>query len=368
MSTSDTGDSQSLTTAARPARIGALATLPVFFKIGEKRAVVAGGSEPGLWKAELLAAAGANVEVFADTFVEGFAALAATPPAGRVALNRRRWQPGDLTGAAIAVGAIPHDDEASAFASAARAAGVPVNIIDRPAFCDFQFGAIVNRSPLVVAISTDGAAPVLGQAIRSLIEGLLPEGFRRWVGAARDWRAQGDRLGADASEKRRFWDRFADLALREADRPPTDADLEQLLAETPASQPGGAVYPVTIIDIGAAGAETLTLAAVRALRGADLILFDAAVPLAILDFARREARRDAVAAAGSGASPIPATPAAIAERIVAAATEGRRVVRLRTMDRLNAGDATDDADTLADLLRAAGKPVIVIPAGRSPRP
>ncbi len=365
MSTSDTGDSQSvMTTTMRPARIAALATLPVFFKLGGKRAVVAGGSEPGLWKAELLAAAGADVEVFAETFVEGFAALAATPPAGRVMLNRRRWQPADLIGAAIAVGAIPDADEASAFAAAARAAGVPVNVIDRPAFCDFQFGAIVNRSPLVVAISTDGAAPVLGQAIRSLIEGLLPDGVRRWVAAARDWRAEGDRLGADAAEKRRFWDRFADLALREADRSPTNADLGQLMADSPAAQSGGAAHPVTIIDIGAAGAEALTLAAVRALRGADLILFDEAVPPAILDFARREAHRDALAAVGPGAPP---TPAAIAERIVAAATKGRRVVRLRTMDRLNAGDATDDADTLADLLRAAGKPVLVIPAGRAPR-
>jgi uroporphyrin-III C-methyltransferase/precorrin-2 dehydrogenase/sirohydrochlorin ferrochelatase len=361
MSTSGTDDTRSATTA-RHARIEALATLPVFFKLGAKRAVLAGGSEPALWKAELLAAAGADVDVFAETLAEGFAELAAHPPAGRVTLNPRRWQSADLSGAAVAVGAITNDDEAAAFASAARAAGVPVNVIDRPAFCDFQFGAIVNRSPLVVAISTDGAAPVLGQAIRSLIEGLLPEGLRRWVAAARDWRSRGDGLGVGVAGKRRFWDRFTDLALREADRAPTDADLERLLADAPPAQPGGGAHPVAIIDVGAAGVETLTLAALRALRGADLILFDEAVPPAALAFARREARRDPVPPAGSGAT---ATAAAIAERIVAAATEGRRVVRLRMMDRPNAGDATDAIDTLADLLRAAGKAVVVIPAGRS---
>ena len=74
------------------------------------------------------------------------------------------------------------------FAAAARAAGVPVNVIDRPAFCDFSFGAIVNRSPLVIGISTDGASPVFGQAIRAKIEALIPRGFARWADAARNWR------------------------------------------------------------------------------------------------------------------------------------------------------------------------------------
>ena len=190
-----------------------MATLPVFFKLGGKRAVVAGGSEAALWKTELLAAAGASVDVYADALAEGFHDLVASPPSGTITLRRRRWQPGDLDGAAIAVGAMTDDAEAAAFAAAARASGVPVNVIDRPEFCDFQFGAIVNRSPLVIAVSTDGAAPVLGQAIRSLVESLLPEGLARWVDAAKSWRQQGDRLGGTMAERRRFWNRFADLAM-----------------------------------------------------------------------------------------------------------------------------------------------------------
>ena len=101
----------------------------------------------------------------------------------------------DLTGAAVAVGAFEDDASAAAFAAAARAAGVPVNVIDKPAFCDFSFGAIVNRSPLVIGISTDGAAPVFAQAIRAKLEALLPQGFAGWAAAAGRWRAQaeGDR-------------------------------------------------------------------------------------------------------------------------------------------------------------------------------
>ncbi len=135
----------------------ALATLPVFFKLGGKRVIVVGGSEPALWKAELLAAAGAHVDVYAEALEEGFRALAGSPPNGSVAINLRRWQPDDLKGATVAVGAITDNEEAAAFAAAARFLAVPVNVIDRPEFCDFQFGAIVNRSPLVLAISTDGA-------------------------------------------------------------------------------------------------------------------------------------------------------------------------------------------------------------------
>ena len=90
-----------------------------------------------------------------------------------------------MHGAAVAIGAFDDDDGAAAFAAAARAAGVPVNVIDKPAFCDFAFGAIVNRSPLVIGISTDGAAPVFAQAIRAKLEALLPKGFADWASPPR---------------------------------------------------------------------------------------------------------------------------------------------------------------------------------------
>ncbi|HML28885.1 MAG TPA: bifunctional precorrin-2 dehydrogenase/sirohydrochlorin ferrochelatase [Hyphomicrobium sp.] len=179
---------QEPSSALRSARIGALANLPVFFKLDGKRVILAGGGEPAFWKAELLAATGALVEVFATDFADGFLALAASPPNGQILLVNRQWTADDVRNAALAVGSFSEETEAVAFVSAAHAAGAPVNIVDRPALCDFQFGAIVNRSPLVVGISTDGAAPVFGQAIRSLIESLLPKSFGLWARAARDLR------------------------------------------------------------------------------------------------------------------------------------------------------------------------------------
>lgn len=330
------------TASDRPgARIGPLATLPVFFKLDGKRVVLVGGGEPALWKAELLAAAGALVEVFAEAFAEDFFALAEAPPNGQVLLVRRPWSPDDLKNAALAIGSFADETEAASFAVAARAAGVPVNVVDRPAFCDFQFGAIVNRSPLVVGISTDGAAPVFGQAIRSLVESLLPEGFRLWASAARDLRRESDNLGDTPEQKRRFWRRFTDFALRHLDRGPQADDIAQLIADEPTARSD----TVRVIAVGKS-ADTLTLGAVRALRSADDIFYDDGVPASVLDFARREARRHPLARALEGN----------ASAIAASVKSGGEVVRLQ----LKAEEGGDGAGQELDALRAAGVSVVVL--------
>ena len=192
-----------------------LARLPVFLALDGKRVVVAGGSAAAAWKAELLSAAGAAVDVLRRATVRR--AAARSRPIRRAAPSRCTIAPGsrsDLAGAAIAVGGFDDDEEAARFAAAARAAGVPVNVIDKPAFCDFSFGAIVNRSPLVIGISTDGAAPVFGQAIRAKLEALIPRGFARWADAAA--RAGARRCSHRASPfaaRRRFWQLFTALAV-----------------------------------------------------------------------------------------------------------------------------------------------------------
>ena len=170
------------------ARIAPLSRLPAFFALNGKRVIVAGGSAAATWKAELLSAAGARVDVLAPEPGADMLALAIAPPNGSVVIARRNWSADDFSGAAVAVADCPNDEAAAQFAAAARNAGVPVNVIDRPAFCDFSFGAIVNRSPLVIGISTEGASPVFGQAIRAKIEALIPQGFARWAAAALAWR------------------------------------------------------------------------------------------------------------------------------------------------------------------------------------
>src|SRR5665213_2437010 len=276
-----------MSSEAKPPRMQPLARLPVFLALEGRRALVAGGHAAAAWKAELLSAAGCMVEVYAPEPCEEMQAIAATPPRGTVAIHRRGWEPTDMPGAAIAVGGCDNDGDAARFAAAARSAAVPVNVIDRPAFCDFSFGAIVNRSPLVIGISTDGAAPVFGQAIRAKIEALIPKGFSRWAEAAQAWRPRVQKLALPFRSRRSFWEQFTARAVAAPDRTPTEADLDALLTPAATHDAGS----VVLVGAGPGNPELLTLRAVRALQSADVILFDDLVATDILDFARREAKK-----------------------------------------------------------------------------
>ncbi len=332
------------------ARMGALSRLPAFFALENKRAVVVGGSRAAAWKAELLSAAGAHVDVIAPQPSEEMLALAVAAPVGPVAVHERRWASDDLAGAAIAVADCADDAEAGQFAAAARAAGVPVNVIDRPAFCDFAFGAIVNRSPLVIGISTDGAAPVFGQAIRAKIEALIPQGFARWAEAARAWRPRVQALALPFRDRRNFWERFTDRAVAAPDKAPTRADLETLLKPTEAPEAGS----IILVGAGPGDPELLTLRALRALQSADVILFDNLVSPAVLDFARREARKMLVGKAGRAPS---CRQDEINALMISLAKAGRRVVRLKGGDPMIFGRADEEIAAC----RAAGIAVAVVP-------
>ncbi|MFS8037236.1 siroheme synthase CysG [Xanthobacter sp. AM11] len=342
------------------ARMEKLARLPVFFGLEGRRVLVAGGGEPAAWKAELLSAAGARVEVIAPRICEDLWRLAGAAPGGPVAIHVRPWHADDLAGAALALAECEDAAEGERFAAAARAAGVPVNVIDRPALCDFTFGAIVNRSPLVVGISTDGAAPVFGQAVRAKIEALLPAGFRAWAEAAKTWRAAVAARDLSHQARRAFWERFAATALAAPNRAPAEADRAALFAaiEARAQAPHGG--SVVLVGAGPGDPELLTLKAVRALQSADVVLYDDLVSAAILDFARREAKKMLVGKTGYGPS---CKQDDINALMVELAKEGRRVVRLKGGEPMIFGRAGEEIA----FCRAAGVEVEVIPGISAPQ-
>ena len=239
----------------------ALARLPIFLALEDKRAVLAGVSAAAAWKAELLSAAGARIDVYTQDPGEELAALAAQPPRGPITVHARALEAHDLGGAAIAVGAIENEAEAVAFAAAARAAGVPVNVVDKPALSDFAFGAIVNRSPLVIGISTGGAAPVFGQAIRTKLEALIPKGFSRWAEAARALRPRVHSLGLSFKARRQLWERFAQAALARPNDDPSDLEALRTQIRAGPEQSGS----IVLVGAGPGDPELLTLRAVRAL-------------------------------------------------------------------------------------------------------
>ncbi len=327
-----------VTCEAQPGRIGPLATLPVFLVLDGKRAVLAGGSAAAAWKAELLSAAGARVDVFAQDISGALRLLAADPPRGAITLHQRLCTADDLTDAAIAVGAFEDEAGAARFAQMARAAGVPVNVVDRPALSDFTFGAIVNRSPLVIGISTDGAAPVFAQAIRAKLEALLPRGFAAWAAAAQSWRAAVKASSLTFAARRKFWQHFAAQAMRHADSEPTQTDFDYLIAEVKGQGAAAENGSVTVVDAGSGDADLLTLRTVRALQSADVILFDEGVSHDVLDFARREARKLLVSRNGFG---LVSGEDDVTALMVRLARRGKRIVWLKSHYPRAVGEATE---------------------------
>jgi len=335
-------------------RMGRLSRLPVFYVLEGKRAVVAGGSAAAAWKAELLSAAGARVDVFAPDPSSEMAELADDPPHGAVVIHRRDCTQDDLAGAALAIGTCEYNETAARFAKMARDAGVPVNVIDKPDYCDFAFGAIVNRSPLVVGISTDGAAPVFGQAVRAKIEAMLPTGFALWAKAAQTWRKYVQASGLSQNGRRRFWQIFTGVAVANPNHAPVEADFVRLLSEVNGLGDKVEQGAVTLVGAGPGDPELLTLRAVRALQSADVILFDDLVSHEILDFARREAKKMLVGKSGYGPS---CKQDDINATMVGLARSGKRVVRLKGGDPMIFGRAGEEIEAC----RKAGIAVDVVP-------
>jgi uroporphyrin-III C-methyltransferase/precorrin-2 dehydrogenase/sirohydrochlorin ferrochelatase len=334
-----------------------LAKLPVFWALESKRVVVIGGSEAAAWKAELLAACGAEVEIHADkpgqTMLD---IIQAGPehPRGRLILRNSGWSEKCLVGAALVVADCDDEEDAAKVYQASVSSGVPVNVIDKPAFCQFQFGSIVNRSPVVVSISTDGAAPVLAQAIRRRVETLLPPFLKEWGELAQSVRSTVNARLAPGVPRRAFWERFVDRAFRNA---PANGEADIVMAEMQRISMQGHLAQtgrVTLVGAGPGDPELLTLKAVRALQAADVILFDDLVSDEVLELARREAKRMLVGKRGGRES---CRQEDINDMMVALAKAGRQVVRLKSGDPTVFGRAGEEVDRL----RAEGIPVDVIP-------
>ncbi|MDK1385891.1 SAM-dependent methyltransferase [Sinorhizobium sp. 8-89] len=344
---------------ARPSsqRVAPLATLPLFWSLKKKRVVIAGGSDAAAWKAELLAACGAEVHLHAPrsqlsgVFL-GLLKRGAAHEDGRLVHHDQIWHGGVFSGAALAIGDCDGDAEAEAFFNAARSAGVPVNVIDKPAFCQFQFGSIVNRSPVVVSISTDGAAPILAQAIRRRIEALLPPAIKGWAAIAQAIRERVNARLNPGAPRRAFWERFVDRAFLETPEEGVEARLMEEVDRLHATSVS--IGCVTIVGMGPGDAELLTLKAVRTLQAADVILFDEPISNEVLELARREAKRFFVNRQSSRA---PGGDEEIHNAMTGLVRAGKRVVRLKS------GDPTASAGMRKEIRRLDGEgiPVEIVP-------
>ncbi|WP_343717614.1 NAD(P)-dependent oxidoreductase [Inquilinus sp.] len=248
--------------------------LPVFLTVRGRVCVLVGGGEATAPKFELLRRAGAAVRlvgagpVFAETAAE-------TLPGPLIADH--------LAGACLVIDASGDPDTNARSAALARATGVPLNVVDRPALCDFILPAILDRSPVVVAISTGGAAPALAGLIRQELEALVPPGFGCLAALSATLRDEIRRRIADPARRLAFWRRlYRDGA---ADRTAALDLLDRVATDRHAAG------SLTRIAIGPGGEQDLTLRQVAALRRADLLLVGDGVDPAVLDHVRRDAPR-----------------------------------------------------------------------------
>ena len=344
-------------TLARPGGTGysdaIMDYLPIFIDLHGRRCLVVGGGEVAARKTDLLLAAGAEVHVVSPALG---AAMEALVDAGRIAHRAGEFTESDLEGAQLVIAA---SDDARVNAEAAARADarcIPVNVVDDPARCRFIMPAIVDRSPVVAAVSTGGASPVLARLIRGRLEALIPAAFGALATVAAEFRAGAKAAIPEPVRRRRFWERVLSGPIAEMvfagrtddARARLASALEDAGAETDAT---GEVY---LVGAGPGDPDMLTFRALRLMQQADVIVHDRLVSQRVLDLARRDAPR---IYAGKRRSEHALPQQDINALLVRLAREGKRVLRLKGGDPFIFGRGGEEIETLA----AEGIPFQVVP-------
>jgi uroporphyrin-III C-methyltransferase/precorrin-2 dehydrogenase/sirohydrochlorin ferrochelatase len=318
-----------------------LAAFPVFMRVENRAVVIVGGGEEALAKARLLAQSSAALTIVADEPEESLVEWAG---ANGAAIVREAYDASHLAGATLVFAASGDEALDRRVVADARAAGNPVNAVDRPELCDFFTPALVNRAPVAVAIGTEGAGPVLAQMIRARIDQLLPPSLGQLARLAVSYRAIVERLLPKGAVRRRFWrDFFAGEPAR-AVAAGADERAARAAADLIRRQ-GVSTGHVALVGAGPGAEDLLTLRAQRLLMEAEIIVHDALVPEAIVSMGRRDAER---IAAGKRKGCHSKTQTEINALIVSLAREGKRVVRLKSGDPLIFGRAGEEMQALRD--------------------
>ncbi|PLW82833.1 uroporphyrinogen-III C-methyltransferase [Kineobactrum sediminis] len=344
-------------------------TLPLFLKLDEVCVVLIGGGQVATRKARLLVSAGAALTVIAPEITPELQDLlglgtADVPVQATPADNRHQWLPEpyagveQLLGARLVIVATPDRAVNALVSEQACAHNILVNVVDSPALCTFLFPAIVDRSPLVIAIGSNGGSPVLARQVRRRIEAMVPATYGRLAAFARRLRTTVATALPDVELRRRFWEQIIDgpiagkvLSGREAE---ASVDLETLLQaqqHNPETLTHGEVY---LIGAGPGDPDLMTFKALRLLQAADVVLYDRLVNPLILDMARRDADRIYV---GKRRAEHSVPQPAINQQLLELARQGRRVARLKGGDPFIFGRGGEEIELLAE----HGIPFQVVP-------
>ena len=329
--------------------------LPIFFNIKDRWVAVVGGGIAAARKAETALQAGALVRVFAEQLCGEFDELGAD---ARLHFVQRELCAQDLDDCTLLYCAADDVDQNLKAHGLASAIGVPCNVVDMPEFCDFTMPSIVDRSPVVIAVSTAGTSPILGRMIKARLETLLPAAYGQIAGFVGRYRKKVGSDIKDLRQRRRFWERIldgpvADLLLA-GDTAKAVAEFDaQLVAAASGAEHRhqGEVY---LVGAGPGDPDLLTFKALRLMQRADVVLYDRLIGRGILNLVRRDAERIYV-----GKLPQDHTLAQheISHMLLRLAQEGKRVLRLKGGDPFIFGRGGEEIELLA----AAGIPFQVVP-------
>jgi uroporphyrin-III C-methyltransferase / precorrin-2 dehydrogenase / sirohydrochlorin ferrochelatase len=316
---------------------------PVFFDLNGQKVLIVGGGEVALRKVSLLERAGAKITLVAPHIVPALMQRAAN---GSLKLAIREFIPSDLDDARLVIVATSRRAVNRWIAKLSDVRSIPVNVVDDREASRFIVPAIIDRDPVLVAVSTGGASPVLARRLRERLEAFIPKrlgGLAVWL---RDLRNISRLRLRGTLERRRYFEAIVDgPAARRfiaGDQRGALRIAQQLLAAGSAAP--RAAGEVTLVGAGPGDPELLTLKALRALQDADVILHDRLVSPAILDFARRDAERICVGKAAGG---VGTAQSWINDSLIEHARAGRRVVRLKGGDPFVFGRGGEELEALA---------------------
>ena len=323
--------------------------LPLFHKLQGRVVLVVGGGEVALRKARLLSDAGGQLRVVAPEVRDELTALAGE---GRVHL--RGYESADLQGVALVVAATDDEPLNARISAEAQALGIPVNVVDAPALCSVIFPAIVDRSPLIVAVTSGGDAPVLARLIRAKIETWIPSTYGQLASLAKKFRERVKQLFPDVQQRRVFWEDVFQGQIAESVFAGKLGEGERLLEAKIAGAAPRALGEVYLVGAGPGDPDLLTFRALRLMQQADVVLYDRLVAPAIIELCRRDAERIYV---GKRRAEHAVPQEEINQLLVDLAKQGKRVVRLKGGDPFIFGRGGEEIEQLA----AEGIPFQVVP-------
>ncbi|MES0809784.1 siroheme synthase CysG [Roseibium sp. SCPC15] len=318
-----------------------LDVFPAFMKVAGRRVLVVGHGAEAAAKVRLLGETNATIVVVSREIEPDLQVAIELFEAELVSEDFRSEH---LAEAALVFSAREDWELDKEVVDAARAAGVPVNAVDKPELCDFYTGALVNRAPIAVAITSTGVGPVLSRHIRARIEAMLPRATGELARLAENFRDAATRMITDGALRRNFWARFfsgavaANLYAGKSGKARSEA---QRLLNSMADEPGF----VWLVGAGPGAEDLLTLRAQRLLQEADVIVHDALVPADVVAMGRRDAERIYVGKR-KGAHSVPQSE--ICQLLVELGRKGLKVVRLKAGDPMIFGRAAEEMEALRE--------------------